>query len=256
MRTLSLLVGLMLLSPPVLGDEVRHGEHGFRYQVPDGWYPVLKPEVDALDAYLSERLKDKKQFTYVLSFSQKRGGKMVYPYVLFQVQQGGVKGASVDEVEKAFGTFGDAIREVDDRLEELSDATADKPKLDLPRRRVLLGNQSVVDGTPVRSVSSMLLGQDRVVTMHCYAEASRFAETLPACHEWFAHFVLDPEKIWVPEGGTGAFVKVARGALQGALIGGVSALVVAVVLMMRRRRQREAEVAAAGGGGDDGAVSG
>lgn len=238
-----LLLTLMLPALPAGAEEVRDPTHGYRYQVPDGWYPVLASEVEALDTYLSKQLEDKKQFTYVLSFSAEPGGKMQYPYVLFQVQRSGMKGATVDDVEEAFGTFGEAIREADEKLVELSDATADKPRLDLPRRRVLLGNRSVVAGTPVRSVSSMLLGKNRVVTLHCYAEEAAFEATLPACREWFAGFKLDPEKVWEPAGGTGLFVGVARGALQGALIGGVIGLLGGVVLMMRRRKQREAKAA-------------
>jgi hypothetical protein len=237
MRTVTLAALSLLLAAPTFAQEVRSPEHGFRYQVPDGWYPVLQAEVEALDAYLSAQLKEKKQFTYVMSFSHKPGGKMQFPYVLFQVQQAGFRGASVEDVQNAFGTVGEAIREADEKLIELSEASAEAPRLDLPRRRVLLGNRSVVDGTPVRSVSSMLLGNDRTLTLHCYAEEAAFEATLPVCRQWFEHFKLDPEQVWEPVGGTGRFVGIARCALQGALIGGIAAVVLAVLGMMRRRKK-------------------
>jgi hypothetical protein len=237
MRAHALALAVGFLALPASAEEERNPTYGFRYQVPEGWFPVLRQEVEALDARLGEQLKAQKGVTSVLGYARQPGGRLVFPYVLFQVQPDGVRGATVEDVKASFGVVGDVIREADARPGHLSEAPVEAPTLDLPRRRVLLTKHEVIDGTPVRSVSSLLLGNDQTVGLHCYAEAQAFEAALPGCQQWFEHFKLDPEKVWEPVGGTGRFVGVARSVMQVALLGGAAALVSAVLIMMRRRRQ-------------------
>jgi hypothetical protein len=201
----------------------RDADHHFSIELPRGWEPMTKSEVDSANFFVGGRLPG---FGVMYSAGLRRKTDRLgnFPYVLIQCVSGPPSGSSYEELEKSLLVdLSPHLKAAQSRVGDIvKDMNLDKPVLDRKSNTVRMYSQSTVNGFgTVKGISIGHLGRDNVIFVHCYAKADSFDSCMPTFRNINNWLSFDPGYEFKQGKGSSLFSwsGAGRGGLTGGLIG-------------------------------------